>query len=143
VRWRTIVGVITAPGINNPVSNIASGALPWFVKSGHARVNLANGATSFDVDGLVLVGGAASGTPGPITAVVGTLVCNAGTATQATVDTAAVELSAQGNADLTGSIGVVPSPWGNPLFLIRIAAPVGNVGRWIATEAVRVVGEDD
>jgi hypothetical protein len=143
VRWKTIVGVITAPGVNNPVSNINSGAAPWSVTSGHARVNLMNGATSFDVDGLVLNGTPFSGTPGPVTAVVGTLVCNAGTTAQAILDTPAVALSAQGDADFTGSLGVVPSPCNNPLFLIRIAAPAGFAGRWIATGAVRFVGGDD
>ena len=137
------MGVITAPGIDNPVADIHSGAGPWSVQSGHARVNLANGATSFDVDGLVLNGSASSGTPGPVTAVVGTLVCNAGTGTQAVLDTPSVNLSAQGNADFTGHIGAVPSPCGNPLFLIRIAAPAGAAGRWIATGAVRVIGDDD
>jgi hypothetical protein len=143
VRWQTIVGVITAPGVNNPVSNINSGGAPWSVRDGDAQVNLANGATSFDVDGLVLNGTAASGTPGPVTAVVGSLVCNAGTATQAVVDTAPVALNARGKAEFRGRLALVPSPCGNPLFLIRVAAPAGAAGRWIATGAIRVFGDDD
>jgi len=82
VRWKNIAGVITAPGVDNPVGGIRAGAGPWSVRSGRAQVNLVNGATSFDVDGLVLNGSNSSGTPGPVTAVTGTLVCNAGTPRQ-------------------------------------------------------------
>jgi len=74
VRWKNIAGVITAPGVDNPVGGIRAGAGPWSVRSGRAQVNLVNGATSFDVDGLVLNGSNSSGTPGPVTAVTGTLV---------------------------------------------------------------------
>src|SRR5438067_2644553 len=94
VRWRSIVGVITAPGVDNPVAGIHAGAGPWSVRKGHARVNLSNGNTFFDVDGLVLNGSNSSGTPGPVTAVTGTLVCNAGTTTPSILDTTAVRLSA-------------------------------------------------
>ena len=98
VRWNRIVGVITAPGIDNPVgvapNQIHSGAGPWTTRGGSAHVNLLSGEGSFEVEGLVLNGGNASGTPGPINSVVGTLVCNAGTAAQATADTPATELSA-------------------------------------------------
>src|SRR5262249_3239592 len=82
VEWDDIVGVITAPNVNNPVANIASGTLPWSVREGHARVNLENGQLSFAVRGLVLNGGAATGTTGPIANVIGTLVCGAGGASQ-------------------------------------------------------------
>jgi hypothetical protein len=59
-----------------------------------------------------------------------TLVCNAGVAETATVlDTDSVPLSAQGNASFSGSIGSVPAPCENPLFLVRIAAPQGAAGR--------------
>ena len=40
IQWNQIVGVITAPGINNPVGGINAGAGPWSVHEGHARVNL-------------------------------------------------------------------------------------------------------
>src|SRR5215470_4166033 len=85
VRWRQIVGVITAPNVDNPVattlrpSPIHSGTLPWTTKGGHAAVNLSTGAVSFDVDGLVLNGGDFNGTlPSGFPKIVGTLVCNAG-----------------------------------------------------------------
>src|SRR5260370_7630297 len=60
VRWRTIVGVITAPNVDNPVSStspIHSGTLPWTTNGGYARVNLSTAAVTFNVDGLLLNGG--------------------------------------------------------------------------------------
>jgi hypothetical protein len=145
VRWQQITGVITAPGVDNPVggttdangnktNQIHSGAGPWTTRGGSASVNLATGEGSFDVEGLVLNGGNASGTPGPINSVVGTLVCHPGTASQAILDTAAVELSPQGNAE--GSFRLnVPAGCASPVFLIRI--PQAGL-RWIATGAVPI-----
>ena len=80
VRWRGIQGVITAPGVDNPVGQIHSGAGPWTTQGGSARIDLNSGAGSFEVEGLVLNGGTASGTPGAVKSVVGTLVCNPGNA---------------------------------------------------------------
>ena len=40
VRWNSIVGVITAPGVDNPVAGIHAGAGPWSIHNGHARVIL-------------------------------------------------------------------------------------------------------
>src|SRR5580693_3701528 len=97
-RWARIVGVITAPAVDNPIAGIHAGAGPWSVRSGHARVNLSNGNTSFDVDGLVLDGGNSSGTPGPVTAVTGTLVCNAGSTAVTVLDTLPVPLDVHGDA---------------------------------------------
>jgi hypothetical protein len=135
VRWRRIVGVITAPGVQNPVAMIPSGGLPWTVSEGRAVVNLATGDTAFFVKGLVLVGGNASGTPDGVTSVKGTLVCNPGSTTdQAVIDTATVPLDAQGDAEFKGSLqSVPPATCANPLFLIRTAS-----GAWIATRAVHV-----
>src|SRR5215470_14876555 len=104
VRWRGIEGVITAPGIDNPVSQIHSGAGPWTTRGGSARINLQTGDGSFEVEGLVLNGGSASGTTGPVTNVMGTLVCNPGSPTgsvEAIIDTPTANLSAEGNAELS------------------------------------------
>jgi len=147
VRWNKIVGVITAPGVdspaggtvdsnNNVTNQIHSGTQPWTTKGGRARVDLSTGEGSFDVEGLVLNGGTASGTPGPIVSVVGTLVCNAGSNTatgagaQAILDTPAVDLSSTGNAELSFKLANVPPKCSTPLFLIRI--PQFGL-RWIAT----------
>jgi hypothetical protein len=144
VRWQKIVGVITAPGVDNPVAvttdangnvtnSIHSGGLPWATRGGSVRVNLSTGEGSFDVEGLVLVGGNATGTTGPVTSVVGTLVCNPGTADQVILDTAAANLSSTGNAELSFKLNI-PSTCNSPLFLIRAGV------RWIATGAMRVTG---
>jgi hypothetical protein len=134
-HWRRIVGVITAPGTSNTVAGIKSGG-PWTASAGSAHVSLTTGGAAFFVEGLVLVGGNDTGTPGPVTSVKGTLVCNPGDTTQAVIDTAAVPLDAEGNAAFSGYLAnVPPSSCTNPLFLIRV--PTANV--WIATGAVRVI----
>jgi hypothetical protein len=132
VNWRTIVGNVNDPGVSNTVAGISSGGLPWTTLGGRARVNLKTGQTAFNVTGLVLNGGDATGTPGPVTQVKGTLVCNAGKPDQAVLDTATVPLSPEGNAEFIGNLGAVPA-CANPLFLIRIAAN----DSWIGTGAVR------
>jgi hypothetical protein len=142
VRWKTIVGVITAPNVDNPVagSSIHSGTSPWTTRGGYATVNLATGALAFNVEGLVLNGGDFSGTlPSGFPNVVGTLVCNPGSTNaaqpQAILDTPQVSIDQQGNADFSGNlVGIPPAQCTNPLFLIRIPAAGG---RWIANGAVR------
>src|SRR4030095_7614994 len=109
----------------NVVSQIHSGTLPWVTRSGSARVDLTTGEVQFNVSGLVLIGGNASGTAGPINQVTGTLVCNPGSTDpnqlQAVVDTAPVALSTLGNARFSGELSTaVPYPCTKPLFLIRI-----------------------
>jgi hypothetical protein len=150
VRWRNIVGVITAPGIDNPVAvitdtrgnivtGIHSGTLPWVTRSGNARVDLTTGAVEFNVSGLVLNGGNATGTAGPINQVTGTLVCNPGSADatqpQAILDTTPVSLSTLGDTRFSGELTAnVPFPCVNPQFLIRIGPAFGAfAGRWLAT----------
>jgi hypothetical protein len=135
VRWNRIVGVITAPGVSNPVAGIPSGGLPWTVAEGSAFIDLSNRDAAFFVEGLVLVGGNSIGTPGPVNSVKGTLICNAGTASQAIIDTPAVGLDARGNGQFVGDLeSTPPSPCNNPLFLVRVSP--ANV--WIATGAKRI-----
>jgi len=143
VRWRNIVGVITSPGVDAPVGNIHAGATAWTVRSGRASVNLATGAAFFEVEGLNINSTTSSGTPGPITSVIGTLVCVAADKTQTNFDTTPVTLNAQGDAHFSGHIAGVSASCGNPLFLIRIAAPAGAAGRWIATGTERFIGDND
>ena len=137
VRWNGIVGVITAPGLDNPVGTIRAGAGPWSVHSGRARVDLSNGFASFEVDGLVLNGSASSGTPGAISSVKGTLVCNSGSAAPTVLDTTPVSLNLHGDAHFEGEVFGMPSTCDNPVFLIRIATPAGAAGRWIGTGTER------
>ena len=131
VFWRTITGVITAPGTSNPVGGIASGTSPWSASRGFAFVDLTTGAVTFAVEGLVINGGDSSGTPGPVTNVTGSLVCGGGTS-PTVVETSPVTLSAQGNASFSGTLSGVPSSCTSPTFLIRVPG-----GPWIATGAVR------
>ena len=126
VRWRGLEGVVTAPGVDNPVGQIHSGAGPWTTRGGNIRLNLRTGEGSFDVEGLVLNGGNATGTPGPVTSVLGTLVCNPGGA-EVVIDTPATALNSEGNAELSFKVNV-PAVCEKPLFLIRVPS-----GRWIAT----------
>ena len=157
VSWRNIAGVITAPGIDNPVavvtdqnknilSQIHSGTLPWITRTGSAQVDLWTGAVDFSVRGLVLNGGNATGTAGPINQVTGTLICNPGSTDagqpQAILDTPPVALSALGNANFSGELTTpVPSPCNGPLFLIRIGPAFGTfAGRWLATGVEPRVG---
>jgi hypothetical protein len=141
VRWDSIVGVITSPGVDNPVADIHAGATPWTTTHGQATINLTTGGTGFFVQGLVINGSKSSGTTGPISSVVGTLVCNAGGTDEQLFDTAPVPLSPVGNAGFSGKIGPITAPCNNPLFLIRIAQPAAASGRWIATGAVRSFGD--
>ena len=104
-------------------------------------MDLSSGATAFHVEGLVINGTQFNGTPGPIPAVTGTLVCNAGTNTEVALNTAAASLDAQGNAQFAGRLSNVPATCGNPLFLLRIARVPGANGKWIATGTERFIGQ--
>jgi hypothetical protein len=131
VFWRTITGVITAPGTSNPVGGIASGTSPWTASRGFAFVDLTTGAVTFAVEGLVINGGNSSGTPGPVTSVTGALVCGA-SSSPTVIESSPVTLSAQGDASFSGTLSGVPSSCTSPIFLIRVPG-----GPWIATGAVR------
>jgi len=153
VHWKHMVGVITAtdnPATQtaenfNPVGNVNPATFAWSARDGHARVNLDTGAVDFEVHGLVVIGQIFSGTAGPVNAVTGTLVCNAGDQTEAELDTSDVSFDDQGNARFSGLISGIPAVCANPLFLIRIATiadpqnPNGARGFWIATGTERSI----
>ena len=127
-------------------AGISSGAGPWSVHEGQARVDLENGQVTFEVRGLVLNGSNSSGTPATISTVTGTVVCNPGTSDQVIRDTAEVKLTQQGDAHFRGEVYGIPARCANPLFLVRIGPsfPVaGAVGKWLATGAIRTTGEGD
>lgn len=148
VRWRQLVGIIQAGNfVGSGTGAITGGGLPWNPQTvGVARVNLTTGEIQFVVKGLVLAGGNGIGTRADITAVKGALVCDtdgsAGGGNSTVVQTAAVPLSLDGDANFSGSVGSLPAVCSSEpdlAFLIRIAevngAPVN--GRWIANGAVR------
>jgi hypothetical protein len=75
------------------------------------------------------------GTPGSVTQVKGTLVCGPGSANPTVIDTPLVPLSAQDNAEFSGSFssstaGCSPT---DVAFLIRVSA-----GAWIGNGSVRL-----
>ena len=143
VRWQNIVGNITVSN-NDAVAGINPGTTPWSAVGGRARVNLATGRVSFDVDGLVLNGGNATGTRGGVDQVEGSLICDAGQQDQTILTTPPVPLDARGNADFSGTFHTIPGTCTNPLFLIRIGPDLpGANQRWIATGAVRSFGSSD
>jgi len=145
VRWKTIVGNITVSN-NDAVAGINPGTTPWSTTGGRASVNLSTGQGSFQVKGLVLNGGNATGTPDGVDQVEGSLICDAGQKDQTIFTTLPVPLDARGNAEFSGSFnGTSEAPLAscnNPLFLIRIGPDLpGANQRWIATGAVRFGGQ--
>ena len=145
VEWKEIVGIIQ-PGnkVGSGTGQVAGGGQPWTTASGSAEVDLATGRLQFQVQGFVLAGGNAIGTPDSVTMVKGTLVCDTtGTANgnSTLVDTPLVPLSSKGDARFRGDLGLLPLACVNEpnlAFLIRTAG-----GAWIANGAVRSVGGRD
>jgi hypothetical protein len=155
VTWNRIIGIQQTGDLVGVGTGQVTGGAPWTTTAGKARVNLTTGEVQFNVKGLVLaVGsvpaisftGADIGTPAGVSQVKGTLVCDvngsAGSGNSVLVDTAAVALSAQGDAKFSGSfVSALPAVCSSEpdlAFLIRIVAPVAFADRWIAAGAVRV-----
>jgi hypothetical protein len=139
LRWEEVVGIIQAGNIVGSGSGqVAGGGQPWSVTDGNASVDLRTARIKFNVRGLVLAGGNGIGTPGAITQVKGTLVCDtdgsAGGGNSTVIDTPPVTLSPEGDARFSGELGVLPSACATEpdiAFLVRIGP-----GRWIANGAV-------
>ena len=139
VQWKNVLGILQ---VNNVVGSgtgaVTGGGQPWSTLGGNATVDLQNGRVSFEVRGLVFAGGNAIGTPGPITQVKGTLVCDtdgsAGGGNSVLVDTPLVPLNEEGDARFNGTLGALPAVCATETdiaFLVRIGA-----GRWIANGSV-------
>jgi len=145
VEWKQIVGIIQ-PGnkVGSGTGQVAGGGQPWTTAGGSAEVDLATGRLQFQVQGFVLGGGNAIGTPDSVTMVKGTLVCDTtGTANgnSTLVDTPLVPLSPKGDARFRGDLGLLPLACINEpnlAFVIRTAG-----GAWIGNGAVRVSGGGD
>ena len=145
LEWRQIVGIISGGSIVGSGTGKVTGAPgPWHASRGHAEVNLTTGNLRFDVDGLVFAAGNSIGTPGVVTSVKGTLVCDTTGAVNGNstlVDTPLVTLSAQGDARFRGNLGALPvacTSQPNIAFLIRTGG-----GAWLASGMVRVTEADD
>jgi hypothetical protein len=141
VRWQTIIGTFfigATPGTSaNTVGGIIGGGEPWSTLGGHAYVDLTTGAVDFKVKGLVLAGGNSIGTPGPLTQVMGALVCSPKSSPMVFYTSPASTLSGQGDAEFHGSFGPLPTVCSatNIAFLITTTA---SPPHWIANGAVQV-----
>jgi hypothetical protein len=141
VQWRRIVGIIQAGDtVGTGTGKVTGGGQPWYAVSGSAVVDLTSGEIQFHVQGLVFAGGNTIGTPGAVTQVKGTLVCDttgSSNGNSTLVDTPLVTLSPQGDARFAGQVGPLPSACVNSpdiAFLIRVSG-----GAWIASGEVRAV----
>jgi hypothetical protein len=138
-QWANVLGLLQVGNVvGSGAGAVTSGGQPWSTLGGNAAVDLQSGRVSFEVRGLVLAGGNAIGTPGPITEVKGTLVCDtdgsAGGGNSVLVDTPLVPLDEEGNARFNGNLGPLPAVCATEAdiaFLVRIGA-----GRWIANGSV-------
>lgn len=147
--WRQVVGIVLAGNtVGSGTGKVMGGFLPWTTTSGHAQVNLRTGDIEFEVRGLVFAGGSPTitiGTPLPVTAVKGTLVCDndgsAGDGNSVIVETPSVPLTETGDATFSGTIGPLPAACASEpdlVFLVRASAFNGSPteGPWIANGAV-------
>lgn len=137
LRWQTINGIVaTNTTVGTGAGLVTGGPTPWSTLDGRVNVDLTKGKITFDVRGLVLAGGNSIGTPGAVTQVKGTLVCdtNGSTGDTILVDTPLVDLSEQGDTQFSGKVGALPvvcATEPDVAFLIRVGA-----GKWIANAAV-------
>ena len=139
VRWKKIIGVAEAGDVvGNPPNTVTGGGQPWSTLDGEVEVSLSDGGVEFDVRGLVLAGGNSIGTPGPVTKVVGTLVCGLMPGETTTIiSTNPVPLSAQGNAFFSGSFNSSTAGCSaTDVAFLLVANAAG--GPWIGNGAVRV-----
>ena len=153
VRWERIIGIQQAFDLVGVGAGQVTGGAPWETTEGAAQVRLTTGRVRFAVEGLVLAVGSAGGgavtglgigTAAGVTQVKGTLVCDvngsAGGGNSVLVDTPAVSLSAQGDAQFSGNVGPLPAVCSSEpdiAFLLRIVLPAAVANRWIAAGAVR------
>lgn len=154
VSWKQVVGIIPAGNtVGTGNTAVPGGFLPWTTTAGAARVNLRSGEFQFVVRGLVFAGGGPGiviGTPGPVTSVKGTLVCDVDGSgsggNSVLVDTPSVPLSTTGDAMFSGHVDVpsVCSSESDIAFLVRVTGFNGNPvnGPWIANGAVLVKNRD-
>ena len=148
VSWQQIIGIIPAGNVvGSGTGKITGGFLPWSTTSGSAQVNLKTGEIEFKVRGLVFAGAAPGvllGAATPVTAVKGTLVCDAdgsaGGGNSVIVETPSVPLTESGDAEFSGNIAPLPAVCSSEpdiVFVVRASAFNGTAreGPWIANGA--------
>jgi hypothetical protein len=143
LSWQSVIGIAQAGNVVGTGTGAVTGAGVWSAQGGHVNVflNKGTGKIDFEVHGLVLAGGNAIGTPGAVTQVRGTLVCDTdGSASglnSVLVETPPVDLSDEGNAEFHGSVGALPAVCASEpdiAFLIRAGASA--TAKWIANGTV-------
>ncbi len=112
VRWQTIVG-IPVPGdtVGEGRGLIRGAETPWTSTGGFAELSLTRENLRFTAEGLALATGDAIGTPGSVTEVLGTIVCDTdGSAWghSAVVETPLILLDKHGKATFNGSVAPLP-----------------------------------
>jgi hypothetical protein len=140
VRWSETIGIIQGGSVVGSGTGQVTGAPgPWSATVGSARVNLQTGRIRFIVRGLVLAASNNIGTPGPITLITGTLVCDtdgsAGGGNSTLVDTPLIPLSSEGDAEFKGEIGPLPDSCLNEPDIVFLIRAFGTL--WIGNGAVR------
>ena len=132
-KFEGAVGVDPVAGISaaglpvlNVVHGINPGGRPWVMARLKAEVK-DNGHVTVKGEGLLLSGGDAIGSTGPVQAVLATLFCG----TQA-FDSGSVALDASGDFRIDGALsGFPPTICSSPVLLIRNATG-GASGAWFA-----------
>lgn len=108
----------SVPGLT--IGGVASGSAAWTLKSGKATVT-PHGELQIEVEGLLLI---STGTTGPVTQVSASLVCG-GSGGTVVATTPAVDLSAEGRAEIEAKITLPGSCFGT-VILVRVAGVNGT-----------------
>lgn len=110
----------------NDVNGVAPGGRPWFIHKLKATVYV-DGTIAVKGRGLILGGGASTGTRGGVTQVAATLFCGT-----TPFNSGAAPIAVNGDFEIRGALSAVPpSPCATPILLIR-NAPGGVPGAWFA-----------
>jgi hypothetical protein len=116
-------GVIgSIPGLT--IGGIMSGTSPWVVKNGKATLT-PSGELQLEVHGLLIASGTGAGTTGPVTQIAASLVCG-GSGGMVVATTAAVNLSAEGDAEIEATI-TPPATCFGTIILVRVAGTNGTL----------------
>src|SRR5690348_12875196 len=77
LRWQSVIGILQGNNVVGSGSGAVTGAPgPWSALNGHVNVDMQRSEIDFDVRGLVLAAGNSIGTPGTVSQIKGTLVCD-------------------------------------------------------------------
>jgi hypothetical protein len=147
LRWNHIIG-IQQPGdvIGSGNGQVIGNERIWTARKGVVKINLVSGNFYFKVKGLVLASGNGTsasdiGTPGTVTQVRGTLVCDLDGSAGGSVlaDTGSTDLSKNGTVVRSGNMWVPPicTTESDNMFLIRIVDPASAADQWIAAGVER------